>query len=168
VDVFFGESRLGFDLSLPRAGESGNDESVYLSCGLISGVYPEYRSVLPKDNDRIVRVGKDDVARALRRVAIFSDPYSHLVKLSIEPERMSLSASSPQSGEAYDEIECEYVGDGFEIGYNAHYLLEIVKRIDDEEIKMELKSPVDAGIFVPHQQREHEELVYLLMPIRLG
>jgi DNA polymerase-3 subunit beta len=173
VDVRFEESSIGFFFSLPQSGSDaeGKDvsprESSYLSSRLISGLYPDYNSVLPKDNNRLVRVSREELTHAIRRVTIFSDPYTHLVKFSIAAERIALSATSPQGGEAHDEVECDYGGEVLEMGYNAHYVLDVLKRIEADEVEIQLKTAVDAGIFVPAEQREKEKVVYLLMPIRL-
>lgn len=178
IDLYFGESVVDFIFS-PAQHSSRNDpaekkknsgELVHLSSRLISGIFPDYNSVLPRDNDKIVRVRKDDFIGAVRRVSVFSDPYTHLVKFSVgsDSQKIRLSASSPQGGEAYDEVECRYQGEELDIGYNAAYLLEILKRIDTAEIEIQLKSPVDAGIFLPTEQEENEKILYLLMPIRLS
>lgn len=167
IDVQFEESKMGFMFSFPEGDSTGFSGSVYVSSRLISGLYPDYNSVLPKENDKIIKVDKDEFVRAIRRVAIFSDPYTHLVKFSFGSEKIGLSASSPQGGEAYDEVACDYGGEGLEMGYNANYVLDVLKRLETEQIEIDLRSPVDAGIFVPTEQKEKEEILYLLMPIRL-
>jgi DNA polymerase-3 subunit beta len=167
IDVGFEESSIGFTFSFSgkKAAELGG--SVYVSSRLISGLYPDYASVVPKNNDKVAKVEREELARAIRRVSVFSDPYTHLIKLSLGSGKIGLAASSPQGGEAYDEVACDYSGGALEMGYNANYVLDVLKRIESEQIQIELKSPIDAGVFVPTEQKAQEELLYLLMPIRL-
>ncbi len=169
IDVDLAESKVGFSFSLEggKDSEDGMSGAVYLSSRLISGVYPDYKSVLPKGNDRIVKVDREELGRSIRRVAIFSDPYTHLVKFSFGSGKIGLFSTSPQGGEAHDEVACEYAGEELEIGYNASYVMDVLKRIEDETVEIQLKSAIDAGIFVPSEQKKGEELLYLLMPIRL-
>lgn len=179
IDVQFGESRIDFIFSLPQGGTDSQDPmnpgdssaesrgSVYLSSRLISGLYPDYDSALPRNNDKIIKVRRENFMQAIRRVAIFSNPYTHLIKFSIDSEKIGLSASSPQGGEAYDEVECDYGGEKFDIGYNANYVLDVSKRIESEQIQIQLKSPVDPGIFLPTELEENEDILYLLAPMSL-
>ncbi len=167
VDIQFGEARMDFAFAFPETNSDGVSGSAFLSSRLISGIYPDYHSVLPKNNDKIIKASRDELIGAIRRVAVFSDPYTHLIKFSVDSGKIGLSASSPQGGEAYDEVECDYGGDGLEMGYNASYVLDVLRRIESEQIEIQLKSPVDAGIFLPTEEGEKEEIIYLLMPIRL-
>jgi len=167
IDVGFEESSIGFTFCLPDGKTTESSGSVYVSSRLISGLYPDYASVVPKNNDKIVKVDRDELGRAIRRVSVFSDPYTHLIRFSLDSERIGLEASSPQGGEAYDEVPCDYSGGALEMGYNGNYVLDVLKRIESEQIEIQLKSPVDAGVFVPTEQKAEEELLYLLMPIRL-
>jgi DNA polymerase-3 subunit beta len=104
---------------------------------------------------------------ALRRVSIFSNPNTHLTKLSLRKGKLELLSETAEIGNARDEMECKYDGDDLDIGYNANYLLDILKRLDSEEVKFALSSPLSAGLITPAKQNEGEELLYLLMPIRL-
>ncbi len=156
IEVRFEESRIGFYV-----------DSTQVTARLVEGEFPDYEQVIPKDNNKVVKVAREDLMSAIRRVSIFSNPNTHLTKLSFRKGKLELYAETADIGEASDEMACEYDGDGLDIGYNAIYLLDILKRIDCEEVVFALSSPLSAGLITPAEQTDGEELLYLLMPIRL-
>jgi len=156
VEVRFEEARIGFYV-----------DSTEISARLVEGEFPDYDQVIPKDNDKVMKVGRAALMSAMRRVSIFSNPNTHLTKLSLRKGKLGLFSETAEIGEASDEIECDYKGDELDIGYNANYFLEILKRLDSEEVKLSLSTPLSAGLITPEKHREEEELLYLLMPIRL-
>lgn len=157
IEVRFEEGRIGFYFN----------NTVVIS-RLIDAAYPDYNTVIPKDNDKIVKVNKDKFTSAIRRVSLFSDIHTHLIKLSLKENLIKLFSSSTESGEASDEVICSYKGEEMEIGYNANYLLGVLKCIESDDVVCQLKSSDKAGIMISTSQREDEELLYLLMPIRLS
>lgn len=157
VEVRFEESRVGFYLN----GST-------ITARLVEGEFPDYEQVIPKDNDKTARVGRDALVAALRRVAVFANPDTHLVKFAFEGDALHLYAVTPELGEAHEEIPCDYQGEKIEIGYNASYFLAILERVDSEEVTITLKDPLSAGTVLPSEQRQGEELLYLLMPIRMA
>ena len=156
VEVRFEENRIGFYF-----GQTS------ITARLVEGEFPDYEQVIPKGNDKIVQVERDVLASALRRISIFSNPNTHLFRMSVRKNRMEFLSSSPDIGEAKDECPCQYDGDDLDVGYNAQYLLGILRRIESEKVTLSLSTPLSAGIITPSVQKNGEELLYLLMPVRL-
>lgn len=156
VEVRFEEARVGFYV-----------DSTEITARLVEGEFPDYEQVIPKDNDKVMRVGREELMSAMKRVSIFSNPNTHLTKLSLRKDRLELFSETAEIGEARDELPCEYQGEDLDIGYNASYLLEILKRLDTDEVVFALSSGLSAGLITPGEQKKEEELIYLLMPIRL-
>lgn len=134
---------------------------------LIEGPYPDYERVIPTTNPNLLTVDRETLASALRRVSLFAHPMTKAVKFSLESQRIVLNAATPETGEATDSIDCSYNGDGIEIGYNAGYLLEVLKHIETPNVIFELSTALSAGLIRPEAKAEGLEKLFLLMPVRL-
>jgi len=132
----------------------------------MEGGFPDYKAVLPKDNDKLLVINKRNFIDALRRAAVFSEEITHLVRIKLK-ENVAYIGSMSEVGEAKEELVCEYNEKEMELGYNAAYLIDMLTRIETEEVKILLKDPLSAALITPKEQAEDEELTYLLMPIRL-
>ena len=106
-------------------------------------------------------------AAAVRRVAILSDTFTHQIRLSIKPDSLELSSQTVDIGEALESLAATFKGEDLEIGYNASYLLDIVKNMDSDEMVFHLNTSLSAALINPSKQVEEYSLMYLLMPIRL-
>ncbi|UCE19049.1 MAG: DNA polymerase III subunit beta [Gemmatimonadota bacterium] len=136
---------------------------------LIAETYPNYERVIPSDNDKILKVNRDILSSSVKRVSILSNAITHQVKFSLNKDKIILSALDQEiGGEANEEIDAEYNGEPMDVGYNAQYLLEILSHIESEEVKFELSTPTTAGIIYPSEQKEHEDYLCLIMPLRLN
>jgi len=136
---------------------------------LIEGPYPNYELVMPKDNDKRLRVDRDTLEAAVRRVAILSNTQTHQVRFDLSENNAMLSAVSPDLGaEAREQVEVVFEGEEMAVAYNAAYLIEIFKHLPAGDLEMSLKTPVSAGLVKPVQQNEGEDLTFLLMPLRLN
>jgi DNA polymerase-3 subunit beta len=157
IDVARSGNHLGF-----RAG--GNE--IYTR--LIEGTYPNYEQVIPKDNDRFATVDKNGLSSAVKRMSIVASDQTHRIRITFEPDRAHLNVLTPDLGEGHDEIELEYDGDGMEIGFNANYLLEVLRYMPSDEVKMTFKAPERAATIEP-VLGDGEEMDYLclVMPLRL-
>lgn len=130
--------------------------------------YPKYENVIPLDNDKRLLVNRDSIIASVKRVSIFSNSITHQIRLSISKNKVEvLSEDIEFGGEAKEEIPADYSSDEFEIGYNSHYILDILRSIDSEEVVMMLNNSTSAGIFNPVTQNSGEDFMMLLMPIRL-
>lgn len=146
-----------------------NTESYYMSCRLIEGKFPNYNSVIPQNNPNSMTVNRQSLIAALRRILIFSNVGSPLVKLHIEPGRLEVSTKDMdyrRSGQ--ESLLCEYDGAPMNIGFKGTLLVELLNNLEDEEVIFRLADPSRAGIIVPAQQGEDVEIVMLLMPMMLN
>ena len=134
---------------------------------LIEGPYPNYDQVIPKDNDRACTVEKDGLASALRRVGVVASDQTHRVRLQFTGGSLKLSVSTPDLGEAQDEMAVTYDGDALEIGFNANYLLEILKYMPTDEVRLTFKAPERAATVEPVGWDDPASYVCLVMPLRL-
>ncbi len=134
---------------------------------LIDGNFPNYEQVIPKDNPKKFRLKRDEFIAALRRVAVLSDTVTRQIKLSLKAERVELSVSTADIGEAQEALSVEYGGDELAVGYNAIYLLDALKTMDTEEVLVQLNTPTSPGVLTPAEQDKNEDLLCLVMPLRL-
>jgi len=134
---------------------------------LIDGNFPNYEQVIPKESPRKVRVKREEFVGALRRVSVLSDNVTRQIKLALKPERIELSVSTADVGEGSEALGVDYSGDELAVGYNAAYLLEALRTIGTDEIEIQLNTPTSPGIFVPAKEIENEDVLCLVMPLRL-
>jgi DNA polymerase-3 subunit beta len=132
----------------------------------LTGQFPNYEAVLPKDITKSISVPGEDLGAAISRVAQFADERSHAVRLRLEKDELRLSASSTDSGESEDSIEIAYSGDPMTIGFNAQYLIDFIKAAGSAEVKLELKDPQSAGQFRPADGDDYKYR-YIVMPMRI-
>ncbi|MDR2496517.1 MAG: DNA polymerase III subunit beta [Tannerellaceae bacterium] len=137
-------------------------------CRLIEGRYPNYNSVIPQDNPYKVTVDRISLLNALKRVSVFSAS-SSLVKIHADTNRLIVSAQDIDfSTSAEETVVCSYEGSELKIGFKATFLIEILSNIAAENIVLELADPSRAGIVLPTENEENEELLMLLMPMMLN
>ncbi|MFH1010852.1 MAG: DNA polymerase III subunit beta [bacterium] len=140
-----------------------------LTTRLIEGRYPNYEAVIPKSNENILKLELDAFRSAVRRVAIFSSEVSRQIRLQLAAESVEISAEDVESGgEARERVPCEYRGTPMDIGYNASYVLDVLKQVDTSEVVLELGTPTSAGLVKPTEQEKNEDLLMLIMPVRLN
>lgn len=132
----------------------------------LTGQFPNYEAVLPRDNTKVVVLERNEFQDALRRVSQLADQRSHVVKLMVASEGIELSASSPDYGEAKEAIEREYKGDPIAIGFNADYLLDFLAAAPEGLVSLELKDGESAGQFRP-QGESGTRYRYVVMPMRI-
>lgn len=143
-------------------------ENFEMVCRLIEGRYPNYNSVIPQENPYKVTTDRLSFLAALKRVSVFSQA-SSLIKLQLKVDEMTIFAQDIDfSISAEERIPCQYTGQDLNIGFNATYLIEILSNISSEEIIFELADPSRAGVIVPAENEENEDLVTLLMPMMLN
>jgi len=146
-----------------------NLESIRISSRIIKEKYPDYESVIPKDNESELTINKEELAQSVKRVSIFSNKSTKQIALSLNQNKITISTEDPENITTGKEtIECIYSGEPMIIGYNAQYLGDVLKNQQSEEIKILFKSPLNAGIFLPTKQQAGEDKTTLLMPIRLN
>jgi DNA polymerase III subunit beta len=132
----------------------------------LTGQFPNFEAVLPKDNNKHITLNGDELSAAIQRVSQFADERSRAVRLRLEKGELKLSASSTESGESEDSIETDYNGDGLTIGFNAIYLLDFLKAVGSGDVRLELKDPQSAGQLRPGDSEDYKYR-YIVMPMRI-
>jgi DNA polymerase-3 subunit beta len=141
--------------------------TTHLLSRLIEGPYVDYAQVIPKENDKNLRVDIDRLLPTVRRVSILSSSYTRQVRLKLDVSSIELSAASPEiGGEAREQIPASFDGEEMEIGYNAQFLMEILRKMDTQKVRFELNNNVTAALLKPDQIEEGEDYFCLLMPLR--
>ena len=132
----------------------------------LTGQFPNYEAVLPKDNNKSVTLPGNELSAAISRVAQFADERSRAVRLRLEKGEVKLSASSTETGESEDSIETGYQGDSLTVGFNAQYILDFLKAVGTGDVKLEFKDPQSAGQLRPADSEDYKYR-YIVMPMRI-
>jgi DNA polymerase III subunit beta len=132
----------------------------------LTGQFPNYEAVLPKDNSKSVTLHGEELSKAISRVAQFADERSRAVRLKLDKGEIKLSASSTETGESEDSLETDYNGDALTIGFNAQYVLDFLKATGAGDVKLELKDAQSAGQLRPAEGEDYKYR-YIVMPMRI-
>ncbi len=132
----------------------------------LTGQFPNYEAVLPKDISKSIALHGDELGAAIARVAQFADERSRAVRLRLEKGELKISASSTETGESEDSIEVAYDGEPMAIGFNAQYLMDFIKATGSCEVKLELKDAQSAGQLRPAEAEDYKYR-YIVMPMRI-
>ncbi len=144
-------------------------ENYRMVCRLIEGRYPNYNSVIPQNNPHKVTVDRQQLIGALRRVSIFSSQASSLIKLRVQENQMVISAQDIDFSTSAEETQvCQYDGNPMSIGFKSTFLIDILNNISSDEVIIELADPSRAGVIIPVEQAQEEDLLMLLMPMMLN
>jgi DNA polymerase-3 subunit beta len=157
VNVSLAENHITLDLG---------DSVIYSR--LLEGPFPDYNQVIPKKNARKLTVSREELTDACRRVAILSSAITHQVKLILEDDRLTLTVKTPDVGEAVEEVTCSYNSPKMEIGYNARYLLDILRTMESADVAFLLDRNDNAGVVSPESNDAALHHQCLLMPLRLS
>jgi DNA polymerase-3 subunit beta len=134
---------------------------------LIEGPYPNYTQVIPKDNDKFAIVDKTALIGALKRMSVIASDQTHRIRLSFNQALLRFSVQTPDLGEATDELPVRFTGDPIDIGFNANYLLEILRYLPTDEVKITMKAPERAATLEPEGWNDPASYLTLVMPLRL-
>jgi DNA polymerase-3 subunit beta len=137
-----------------------------LASKMIEGQFPAFEKVIALSGDKVVALGRERLAAAIRRVSLLSSERSRAVRLTLGPGKVDLAASSPDLGEAKESLSAEYEGQGVEIGFNAQYILDFLGAVGGEAVSLELKDHESQGLFRPEGKTE-TDYRYVVMPMRL-
>jgi len=134
----------------------------------LTGQFPNYEAVLPRDNNKFVIVRSEDLMGSIQRVAQFADERSGAIKIRLEQNELKLSSSSTDAGESEDTIETPYNYDPLVVGFNSAYLIDFLKAIGTTgEVRLEFKDAQSAGQMRPEDGSEDVKYRYILMPMRI-
>jgi DNA polymerase-3 subunit beta len=157
VKISLAENHITFDLG---------DSVVYSR--LLEGPFPDYNQVIPKKNEKTLTISREELTDACKRVSILSSVITHQVKLVVEDDRLTMSVNTPDVGEAVEEVTCSYDSGKIEIGYNARYLLDILRTMDSDDVSFKLDRNDNAGVVMPAVNGGPLKHQCLLMPLRLS
>jgi DNA polymerase-3 subunit beta len=156
VEIDLSPSKIRFTLG----GEGG----VVLTSKLIDGTFPDYSRVIPTGNDKLLKLDPKSFYDGVDRVATIATEKTRAVKMGLEPDKVTLSVTSPDNGTAAEEIAADYSSEGFEIGFNANYLKDILSQIDADTVELHLADP---GAPTLIRQDDKSPALYVLMPMRV-
>jgi DNA polymerase-3 subunit beta len=137
---------------------------------LVEGNYPSYNSVIPTNNPNKLTIDRLELYNALKRVALFSNQASNLIKLELKGNQLNVSAQDIDfSISANERLNCQYEGDDMEIGFKSSFLIEILSNLASTDVLVELSDPSRAGILFPaEKENEDENVLMLLMPMMIN
>ena len=156
LEIARGENHLGFRSPFT---------AVYTR--LIEGPYPNYEQVIPRDNERVAITDRNALFQALKRMSIIASDQTHRIRLAFNSAILRFSVQTPDLGEAQDELPVSFEGDPLEIGFNASYLLEILRYMPTDEVRMTFKAPERAATVEPMGWDDPAKYLCLVMPLRL-
>ncbi len=130
---------------------------------LIAEKFPDYEKIIPKASDRKITIARQSFADALRRVSPFTNQRTQQVLLSIKSDRVIVSAETPEFGEGHDEVDATVTGTPLEISFNARYVLDVLKVLQDDEVMIEMGAKIAPAVFTTAKDAGYS---YILMPLR--
>ena len=134
----------------------------------LSGQFPNYEAVMPRDNSKFVIVRSQDLSASIQRVAQFADERSGAIKKRLEQNEVKISSSSTEAGESEDTIETPYTFDPIVVGFNSSYLIDFLKAVGNEgEVRLEFKDAQSAGQMRPEDGSDDYKYRYIIMPMRI-
>lgn len=143
--------------------------SIKMICRLIDERYPDYENVIPMDNANRMNIDRMELLSSLRRIAIYANKTTHQVRLKLTGSELMISAEDLDfSNEANERLSCDHDGEDIEIGFNAKFLVEMLNNLSCKEVSLKLSAPNRAGLILPAQQDENEDILMLVMPVMLN
>jgi DNA polymerase III subunit beta len=156
------ETKLGFVENSAIVRRPG----VILSMRLIEGLFPDYRQVIPKTGEKVVRMGRERLQETLRRISLLSTDKAHAVKLELSKGTLRVLSQNPDLGEAKEEVPVEYGGDALKIGFNARYLLDVLGVMKSKDVAFELADDLSPGVLRGAEEAD-QGFTAVVMPMRI-
>ncbi len=142
----------------------GGEGGVVLTSKLIDGTFPDYSRVIPTGNDKLLRVDPKSLFAGVDRVATIATEKTRAVKMGLEADKVTLTVTSPDNGNAVEEVSSQYSSDPIEIGFNASYLKDILQQLGSSTVELHF---ADAGAPTLIRENEKSAALYVLMPMRV-
>jgi DNA polymerase-3 subunit beta len=144
-------------------------QDTQLVCRLVDARYPDYNAVIPVDNPNTLTINRLDFLNSLRRSAIYANKTTNQVILNLAENSMTISAQDLDfSNEATEQLACTYTGSPMQIAFNAKFFIEMLSVLESDEVQVRLSTPTRAGILLPGEPVEGEDILMLVMPVMLG
>ncbi|MFQ6677440.1 MAG: DNA polymerase III subunit beta [Fidelibacterota bacterium] len=136
---------------------------------IIDERFPDFESVIPKDNDKELLIEREALLSTVRRVSIFSNRSTHQIALELSSDSAKVRTEDPEkASKAVEELPAKLTGEPITVGYNASYLKDVLMHLKSQNVSFHLKTPISAGLVYPEVQDVNSEITMLLMPIRLN
>ncbi|MBT1685850.1 DNA polymerase III subunit beta [Dawidia soli] len=143
--------------------------NIKMICRLIDERFPDYDNVIPTANNITMTIERNDLLGALKRISIYANKTTHQVRLKITGSELQISAEDLDfSNEANERLSCEHDGEDIEIGFNAKFLIEMLTNLDSDKIRLTMSAPNKAGVILPVEKDESEDILMLVMPVMLN
>ncbi len=157
------------EISLTEANAFFSYGNIQMICRLIDERFPDYENVIPTNNPSHLTINRTELLRSLKRISIYANKSTNQVRLKISGDNLIISAEDLDfSNEASESLVCEYNGDDLEIGFNAKFLLEMLNNLSSITVRFELSEPNKAGILIPVNNDDNEDILMLVMPVMLN
>lgn len=142
---------------------------IRMICRLIDERFPDYENVIPSANSIRMSIERTDLLGALKRISIYANKTTHQVRLKITGSELQISAEDLDfSNEANERLSCEHDGEDIEIGFNAKFLIEMLTNMDSSKIRLAMSAPNKAGVILPAEKDDNEDILMLVMPVMLN
>ncbi|MDA0196609.1 MAG: DNA polymerase III subunit beta [Bacteroidetes bacterium] len=136
---------------------------------LIDERFPDYENVIPLNNTNIITIRRNEILSSLKRISIYANKSTHQIRIKIAGSELVISAEDLDfSNEANERLACEHVGDDIEIGFNARFMMEVLSNMESDQIDLKLDAPNKAGLILPKQNNDNEDILLLIMPVMLN
>ncbi len=133
----------------------------------LSGSFPDYERVLPREANYVVVLDREEARTAIERVSQFSDERSHAMKIQLAPGEVRLYSAASDTGESEESLPADYSGEGFEIGFNAGYILDFLRAAAEKQVQFSFRDAHSAAELKPVQDGGTWQYRYVLMPMRI-
>ena len=158
VKVLFGAKNARFEFG-----------STLVVCRQIEGRFPNYNAVIPQSNQNVVTVDRQTLINACKRVAVFANNGTAQLRLALSENQIKISAQDIDFSTSAEEIiSCEYAGTPMAIGFKAPFLIDLLNSIESADVQLKLADPARAGLILPAENAENEDVLMLLMPMLLN
>ena len=143
--------------------------NIKMICRLIDERFPDYENVIPTNNDNHMSINRLEFLNSLKRISIYANKTTNQVRIKITGSELQISAEDLDfSNEANERLSCEHDGEDIKIGFNARFLMEMLSNLDSKEITLQLSEPNRAGLIVPKEKNDNEDILMLVMPVMLS
>jgi DNA polymerase III subunit beta len=152
-----------------RANAFFHFNNIKMICRLIDERFPDYENVIPADNDNLMSINRLEFLNSLKRISFYANRTTNQMRLKITGSELQISAEDLDfSNEANERLSCIHDGEDIEIGFNARLLVEMLNNLNSNEVTMKLSEPSRAGLIVPKEKQENEDILMLVMPVMLS
>ncbi|MFN8353046.1 MAG: DNA polymerase III subunit beta [Spirosomataceae bacterium] len=142
---------------------------IRMICRLIDERFPDYENAIPTNNPNVLSINRLELLGSLRRISIYANKTTHQIRLKLAKQVLVISAEDlDYSNEASEKLLCEYEGEDMEIGFNAKFLVEMLSNLNSRMINLEMSAPNRAGLIIPTEKDDNEDILMLVMPVMLN